>query len=169
MGYTTEFRGQFDLDKPLAPNHMAYLIAFAETRRMRRDPTVLEEYEDPVRECVDLPIGKEGEYFVGGRGEFGQGKDSSVLNYNVEPITQPGLWCHWVPNEDGTAIEWDGGEKFYGYTNWLSYIIHNFLKPWGYTLNGCVEWRGEEWEDYGTLVVENNKVCESFGRVTDGS
>ena len=53
-------------------------------------------------------------------------------------IAQPGLWCGWRPNEDGTVIEHDGGEKFYDYTEWIQYLVHHFLEPWGYKLNGDV-------------------------------
>ena len=37
MGYTTDFSGKFDLDRPLREDHAKYLEKFAETRRVRRD------------------------------------------------------------------------------------------------------------------------------------
>jgi len=129
MGYTTDFDGQFDLDRPLCEGTRKYLQLFSETRRMKRDAKKAAKLADPTREAVGLPIGKEGEYFVGSTGYMGQDDDGSVINYNYPPSTQPGLWCQWVPNEDGTAIEWDGGEKFYEYVEWLEYIISNFLEP----------------------------------------
>jgi hypothetical protein len=63
-----------------------------------------------------------------------------------------------VPNDDGTAIVWDGGEKFYEYVDWIEYLINNFLQPWGYVLNGEVEWFGEDRDDRGLIVVDNNAV-----------
>jgi len=167
MGYTTTFKGQFDLDRPLAPEHKTYLDAFAYTRRMKRDPVKTEQRPDPVRLAVSLPVGPDGGYFVGASGDFGQehrpgppwgGTADDLLDFNREPDGQPGLWCQWVPTEDGTGIEWNGTEKFYSYEEWLKYIIEHFLKPWGYVLNGSVKWKGEASNDRGTLVVTNNEV-----------
>lgn len=158
MGYTTDFYGEFKLDRPLTPEQRTYLNAFNQTRRMKRDPAKTERRPDPVRVAVGLPIGPEGAYFVGA-GEFhGQENTDDVISFNDPPSGQPGLWCQWVPNEDGTAIEWDQGEKFYDYQEWLVYLIDHFLKPWGYTLNGVVEFQGEERDDRGQLVVEDNRV-----------
>ncbi len=164
MGYTTDFRGQFNLDKPLTQEHKSYLELFARTRRMKRSADAAEKLDDPIRIAAGLPIGDEGAYFVGATDEFGQDtqrKDKSVLDHNEPPAGQPSLWCQWIPNCDGTAIEWDGGEKFYEYTTWIKYIIENFLKPWGYVLSGEVEWRGESWDDRGFIIVEENKVRET--------
>ena len=58
-------------------------------------------------------------------------------------------------------MEWDGGEKFYNYVEWLEYLIKNFFEPWGYSLNGSVNWQGEEDEDNGTIVVKHNEVKAS--------
>ena len=155
MGYVTDFYGAFTLDRPLAPEHAEYLRGFADTRRMKRDPQIVARLEDPVREEAGLPIGHDGAYFVGGEGMAGQGRDASILDYNRPPTGQPGLWCQWIPSEDGTAIEWDGGEKFYDYVEWLEYLIEHFLAPWGYVLNGRVDWEGE---DRGAIFVKNNIV-----------
>jgi hypothetical protein len=159
MGYTTEFRGQFDLDKPLTPEHFAFLKKFASTRRMARFEDVLSTMEDPIREAAKLPLGLEGGYFVGSKDQFGQDfGHKSVRDSNGPPMGQPGLWCQWVPNYDGTAIEWNEAEKFYNYIEWIEYLVTHFLAPWGYKLNGVVEWRGEEWEDTGKITIKNNKV-----------
>lgn len=158
MGYSTSFYGSFDITPALNEAQVAYLLAFNETRRMSRDPAIAATLPDPKREAVGLPIGPQGAYFVGGRGDFGQDNDESVLNNNREPSGQPGLWCQWVPTADGSGLEWDGNEKFYDYEEWLGYIVTHFLKPWGCTLNGCVEWEGEEEEDTGAIGVINNVI-----------
>lgn len=167
MGYTTNFEGCFNLDKPLTPAHKAYLEAFASSRHMRRDASKLVGVPDPIREAAGLPIGTDGAYFVsGGDGDFfSNKKDLSILDHNSEPWSQPGLWCQWVPNGDGTAIKWDGGEKFYAYTEWLTYIVDNFLKPWGYKLNGTVKWKGESSDDIGKIVVKDNAITTKEGHV----
>jgi len=158
MGYTTEFDGGFVLDKPLTQEHMDYLQKFSETRRMKRDVSKLKDMEDSFRVVVGLPLGHEGEFFVGGLGFAGQDDDASVITHNDPPSTQPGLWQHWVPNNNGTKIEWDGGEKFYDYVEWLDYMIDSFIKSWGYKLNGTVKWRGENFDDLGVITVKNNTI-----------
>lgn len=77
---------------------------------------------------------------------------------NQDPgAVQPGLWCQWVPDDLGNELVWDEGEKFYAYIEWLDYLLAHFLIPWGYTLNGEVTWRGEDYEDRGKIALVNNK------------
>lgn len=158
MGYSTDFEGEFKLDRPLKPEHTAYLLRFARTRRMKRkaDETIL--LPDPVRAAADLPVGVDGEYFVGDEEDFGQLHTPDIVDYDNPPATQPGLWCQWIPTDEGTEIVWDGNEKFYHYTEWLRYIITHFLARWGYTLNGEVLWYGEDRTDMGTIEVVDNVV-----------
>ncbi len=160
MGYTTDFDGAFELDKPLTPEHYNYLTAFGDIRHFRRDTDKLQDMSDPKREAVGLPLGRDGEFYIGSEtlGFMGQVRDASTIDYNNPPPSQPGLWCQWIPTEDGVAIEWDGGEKFYSYVEWLQYIIENFLKPWGYVLNGTVRWRGENFDDIGVISVIDNQI-----------
>lgn len=158
MGYTTYFTGQFDLDRPLSPVHADYLRAFSQTRRMKRDAAKTAKLPDPVREMAGLPVGIEGEYFVGATRCFGQECTSDVIEYNYPPKTQPRLWCQWTPSGDRTAIVWDEGEKFYDYIEWLEYLVKNFIAPWGYRLNGRVHWVGEDSGDSGVIRVIDNVV-----------
>lgn len=146
MGYTTDFSGSFELNKPLSPKMKEFLIQLAETRRMVRN-------QHPT-------FGIGGEFYVGAHsdGQMGQSNSPDVMDHNQPPSTQPGLWLQWIPNADGTAIEWDCGEKFYYYKEWLMYLIHKILAPNGYVLNGQVTWQGEETGDVGEIYVENNKV-----------
>lgn len=163
MGYTTEFSGEFRLDRPLTEEQATYLRLFATTRRMGRHDTAIATSPDPVREAVGLPPGPEGAYFVGGPGFMGQEVDASVVNRNKPPSGQPSLWCQWTPTPDRTALVWDGNEKFYHYAEWLEYLIGHFLAPWGYTLNGTVKWVGEDPADSGVIEVENNRVTTREG------
>lgn len=167
MGYTTDFSGEFKLDRPLSPEHKAYLCQFMETRRMKRDAAVTETRPDPLRLAVGLPIGEEGGYFVGAEGMAGQEWNADdVLDGNTAPAGQPGLWCQWTPDDAGECIEWNGGEKFYNYVEWLEYLVQHFLSVWGYVLNGTVEWQGEDSRDIGRIVVENNVVHVEEGVVS---
>lgn len=142
MGYTTDFEGKWKLNKKLDKETHEFLRKFNDTRRMKRK--------------VDPKYGIEGEFYVDGTGMAGQDHDSTIINYNQPPRTQPSLWCGWVPSEDGMYIQWDGGEKFYGYIEWIEYIIVNFLQPKGYTLSGAVSWQGEDSDDYGIILMNEN-------------
>jgi hypothetical protein len=182
MGYTTDFSGYFTLDAPLTEKQARYINEFSGTRRMKRATGSLENLPppqygtrhhevtrlvetlpDPVREAVGLPVGPEGAYFVGNP------DDGTILDHNEPPEGQPGLWCQWIAVEDDdayyTRIEWDGGEKFYKYVEWLEYIIEHFLKPWDRVLNGEVQWFGEDHGDTGIIVVKDNEVTTKIGRV----
>jgi hypothetical protein len=112
MGYTTEFTGKFDLDKPLTLEQAEIIMGLSDA------------------------------------------DDSPVEGY-----------CQWVPSCGGKCLEWDGGEKFYRYVEWLRYIISGFLIPWGIVLSGGVEWQGEESCDRGKIVVADNVVKVFKGRV----
>jgi hypothetical protein len=119
MSYTTEFRGTFDLNKTLAPEHMEILKELATTERIPG------EGGKPLRE--------------GGSG-------------------RPCVYCQWIPTDDGEGIEWDGGEKFYSWLEWLQHIVEHHLKPWGYILSGEVRWRGADFEDAGVIYVKDNMI-----------
>lgn len=158
MGYTTTFTGEVTIDPPLNPTEVEYLRAFAESRRMKR---------------------VKGPYFVNGSGYFGQGRDEDVIEHNDPDPSQPGLWCQWVPSDDGDALVWDGGEKFYEAPRWMKYLLDTFIcrKPDEATLahmveadprlaeftfdhaaNGNIEAQGEESGDMWILQVTNGKV-----------
>lgn len=164
MGYTTEFQGKFELDKKLTDAHSEYLFAFNESRRMTRNVDILETKPDPLRQACDLPLGEGGEYFVGTSADYEDYCGESVVDGNEPPSKQPSLYCGWIPSDDRCGIEHDGEEKFYDYIKWLEYIIDNFIKPWGYVMNGVVHWRGEEFYDVGSLCVKNNVVSAIYDK-----
>lgn len=151
MGYTTDFDGSFTVTPTLTEDDRVFLEKFSRTRRMARN--------------VGPEYGVDGEFYVFGKGWAGQDSDETIIDYNRPPRTQPGLWCQWVPTEDGNEIEWDGGEKFYDYVEWLEYLIEKILAPRGYTLNGTVFWQGEEDSDRGKIVATNNVVKTKRARL----
>ena len=155
MGYTTDFTGSFTITPPLRKEDNEFLTALANTRRMKRD----------VAACY----GVEGEFYVDGGGNQGQAEDFTIIDYNIPPKTQPSLWLQWIPNTKGNRLEWDGGEKFYHYIEWLGYLVDNVFKPRGYFISGEVEWQGEDAGDFGVIIaIENNITFKegnrSFGR-----
>ena len=156
MGYDTTFDGNFFISPGLDSHQVAYLQAFSETRRMSRDAKRVEDMPDPLREAVNLPLGPEAGYFVGGVG--GQDYTDDIIDRNLPPKDQPGLYCQWTVTDDGQTLEWDGGEKFYSYVEWLHYLIEHFFMVWGRTLTGEVEWVGEDNSDQGRIKVKDNVI-----------
>lgn len=152
MGYSTDFTGDFTVTPTLSISDRDFLKKFSSTRRMKRN--------------VGPEYGVEGEFYVNGKGWYGQDHENNVVDSNTPPATQPGLWCQWIPTEDGNHIEWDGGEKFYNYVEWIKYLIEKILEPRGYKLNGTVEWQGEDSDDFGKIVIENNVVRIGIGSKT---
>lgn len=152
MGYTTDFSGAFSIAPSLEAKHRAYLRRFCEMRHMSLKPTG-EGLKDPIRKAVGLPFGREGE-FCTVMLEHGQ---PEIIDYNEPPLGVPGLWCQWEA-ASCTTLQWDGGEKFYNYVEWLEYLIEHFFRPWGYELNGQIEWTGEDRDDRGTIGVRRNEV-----------
>lgn len=162
MGYTTDFEGSVAIEPPLNEHEIKYLQDLAGSRRMHRTL---------------------GPYYAEQGDDFGQRRDRDILDYNRPDPTQPGLWLQWAPSEDGTALAWDGGEKFYYSPEWMAYVIDTFLKPgatvsqelldpkpgWFYpeafkeftfdhVLNGTIIAEGEDDDDRWDLVVEDNAV-----------
>lgn len=136
MGYHTEFKGSFTIDRPVDEETYELLRGLGTTRRMKRR--------------VSPKYGMDGEFYV-------KDDDEGIVDYNTPPIMQPGLWCDWLIQEDRQTIEWDGSEKFYCYVDWLEYLILAVLEPRGYKLSGTVCWRGEAFCDVGAITVKDNK------------
>lgn len=108
-------------------------------------------------------------------GEFELSRDLTIREYNLlkglcgerfgdsmgrTKPGYPGLYCQWEPDEDGTHIKWDGGEKFYDYVPWMNYIIEKYLTPWGITVTGKVHYQGEGTGDHGNLVIKDGKCVQ---------
>lgn len=163
MGYTTSFYGCVKVDPPLNGHEVDYLMRFATSRRMQRT---------------------KGPYYANPGSDFGQNADTEdVTNHNEPPIGQPGLWCQWVPADEGRVIEWDQGEKFYEAEDWMRYLIEHFLRPgaaatyaveadaafehftFDHVLNGVIQAEGEESGDLWLLEVADNVVTTKQGRV----
>ena len=209
MGYTTNFRGELKLSRPLNETEKNYINTFSETRRMKRDVNKLMEiykgkhgYPYPyllsgqiMNNTPETIYGHEGEYFAYDDGNCGQTHDDSIIDYNIpagqvgfdvnlntfterwaenekrikEGNCQPGLWCQWVIREvedKKQILEWDGGEKFYNYVEWLKYLINHFFEVWGVKLNGEIKWEGEDSNDMGLIIVTDNIVKVKIAKIT---
>lgn len=151
MGYSTSFEGVFTVcdvrnkPKKLDKDVAELLNGIAGSRRMARDVSLI----GLNRECY----GTEGEFYYPKKGGIQESEDPSIVNQNRPPLTQPGLYCQWVYDEETGTIAWDGVEKFYNYTEWIDYILKKILIPRGYYLRGDVSWEGEGDGDAGVIHV----------------
>lgn len=149
MGYSTDFEGVVTITPPLNNTERAYLTRFAGTRRMDRT---------------------KGPYYVDGDGP-------DIRNPDRPALGQPGLWCHWIPTEDGSGLRWDRLENFHHPEEWLQYLIDHFLRPgavaarlradglegfekftFDHTVSGTLHAQGEDPGDVWELVVDDNQV-----------
>lgn len=99
MGYTAEFTGEIQVFPSLNASEREYLRRFSETRRT-------------ASQC----------------GPYALETRSVAPDSNRVAEGQPGLWCQWVPSEDGARLVWDGHEKFYRSSAWMTYLIDTFLR-----------------------------------------
>lgn len=159
MGYSTDFTGKFNFTKPVGEDLKNYINNFSNSRRMKRDVEKIKEIYPNWRDfSFNGKLGIDGEYFANPGDDFGQDPDKSIIEFNTPAKTQPGLWCQWIITDDGASLEWDGGEKFYNYIEWLEYLIENFFKPTGNILNGRVSWQGEDEDDNGVITITDNYI-----------
>jgi hypothetical protein len=171
MGYYTDFDGKFEITPPLSEPHWAYLQQFARVRHMCWHADQVATLPDPIRKAVGLPVGTDGVYLTDDLAykasytvlgaSYDYTRHESIKDSNRPPGGVPELWCHWIPTEDGTALQADQETPFYKYISWLHFLLLSFLMPWGYTLNGCVTWQGQDSDDRGVIVVERNSVMVS--------
>jgi hypothetical protein len=159
MGYTTDFYGNFTIDRPLDDETYELIKGICSTRRMKRKVDVL----------ISLGLGKEkelgveGEFYYPKGGRMDDGPSETVENYNSPPSTQPGLWCDWEISENRSEIKWSGMEKFYNANEWMVYLIEKILAPKGYVVNGIVNAQGEDPVDQWHIRIINNLVMSQEG------
>lgn len=142
MVYSTDFMGRLKLSRSATENERDYINLISDTRRMKRDVKKLMslyngKHGNPfaIEDTPEAIYGEEGEYFTLDNSD----SDSSIIDYNCSPGEQPGLWCQWVITDDCSELEWNGGEKFYDYIEWLKYLIVHFFETWNIKLNGEIE------------------------------
>ena len=165
MGYTTWFEGGLTPNKPFKKEFVNYINAFSEKWHEPEDVEIIKRFDpDWAKHCLDGNLGPYGMYYVGNfdEGSFNKG---IIDRSAAKGYTCPGYRCDWCINEEAGVVEWNGGEKFYQYTDWLIYLIENFFEPAGYILNGEFIWIGEDSEDRGKISVVNNKVSEFLGEI----
>ena len=167
MGYTTEFKGQFDFDEPISEKLAKYINAFSDMRHVKRDIDAYKKNNpDWQSKGFNGDAGVDGEFIIDNT-PVNPDTNRAVIDYNTPPGSCPSLWCQWIITEDNAHLKWDGAEKFKQYDKWLEYLIENFIAPSGYVLNGDIEYQGEADDDFGTLSVRDNRVINNFQNILD--
>lgn len=148
MSYDMRFYGEFSISPKLTEADRLYLVKFSETQRMKRDRSIL-------KAMYGEDFGVDGEWFVGGKGHYGQEIDQSVVSPHHPPSQQPSKTCDWIPNADGTAMLWNGQETCLRMQEWITYLCTKFFGPRGYTLNGFVKAFGEDGYIWAINIQDN--------------
>ena len=162
MGYSTDFIGHIDITPQLNDDEIAYLTAFSQSRRCRRQGGPYAVPGNPMAETSD---------------EF----DSDAYNRSAEG--QPGLWCDWVPCWDGCCLAYGGNERFQSPVAWMRYLITHFLKPgargsrsrddrfrrftFDHHLDGMIVGCRRDNKELFAVVVSDNRVREKVLRPAD--
>lgn len=163
MGVTTEYLGHIEIEPPLMLPEISYLSAFSRSRRCG---------------CSGRPYG-----VVSTRDENHVGPEKPTDRCNQMAKGQPSLWCHWVPCPTGCCLAWNGAEKFYAGTAWLTYLIDHFLRPgaeasrtghrqfkpftFDHMLNGVMAGYQQDNRELFLLRVEDNQVSRDVLRPGD--
>jgi hypothetical protein len=155
MGYHTHFWGSVSITPPLSQDEIVFLKAFSRTRHVIRDagPYYIEYVKVGAKSC---------------------GRKNGNECENLPDDGQPGVWCAWIPSDDGAEILWNGQEKAGYAAEWMQYIIDHFLQPIplaqqaqptrfrflaGHKLDGEFGAQGDESSDRWKLVVRSNQVA----------
>lgn len=135
----------------------AYYVGAGEYSGGWGDDSVLDQNEPPgmpsMHDYVNRDHMTEEEFSAGLRA-----RADAAHEVRMSGNAQPDLWCQWTPTEDGRAIVWDGGEKFDRPYEWIEYLLRHFLVPWGYVVNGRVEWEGAYEGETGLVWVVDNTM-----------
>ena len=94
--------------------------------------------------------------------------DYAEERHDGEGPTKYATWCDWRADADGTAIRWNGGEKFYDGAAWMAWMIDRYV-PANHTVNGDINAEGEESGDRWLLKVTDRKVTVHAGTVAYAS
>lgn len=165
MGYTTDFLGHIEIEPPLNTAELYYLFAFSASRRYDRPGGPYEVPGNPSAENDECSA------------------EIDVDTYNAVAPGQPSLWCDWRPCWDGSCLSFDGAEKFYRATQWLTYLIDHFLAPgaraantglacfdeftFDHVLDGIVAACRRDTRELYLIRVEHNTVRETMLHAPD--
>lgn len=81
--------------------------------------------------------------------------------------SMPASYNQWELTRDRQHLQWDGGEKFYHYVEWLQWLMDHVLTPAGVTVSGTVDYSGEAVTDVGTLTIVDGVVVKQTKAVSN--
>ena len=165
MGYSTFFCGRFELVPALTPSQVATIGELYNHRHSlassRDDEPLLRlPYEAPLMGNMSelAPVGRSPSHATYTGCEKGMAWSGPF----------PSAYCQWTVTSDGSYLEWDGGEKFYGYELWLRFLIEHFFKPWNVAVTGAIEFEGEDGVERGTIFAHGDRVLVILAGFGDG-
>ena len=154
MSYNTRFNGCLKFNKPVVSELKEYINKFSEIRHIKLKTDEIKLcFPNWKQDSFNGNLGEEGMFFINSS-TWGT---AAMEDYNVPPRNCPSLYCQWIIN-DYNELEWDGGEGFYEYVDWLKFLIKYFFNPNGYILNGTIYYSGDDTTDNGRVVVTDNNV-----------
>lgn len=163
MGYTTDFNGGFNISPSLQDKHANYLKAFNDIRHMKRDVEKLKNTPDPLRLAVGLPLGIEGEFFIGtSDASRGQDRSDDIIDYNTpsgqlaygdpnhsfdtnreliaQGKAQAGLWCGWTVESQNVENDKENGLMVFDKLVWDdTEKFYNYVEWLSYMINNFYE------------------------------
>jgi len=86
-----------------------------------------------------------------------ENRHDSKYHYGDSKREFPSIWCGF--EVEGREFRWDGGEKTYEGKQWIKFFLKKLIdwsRASGHLIyaEGDMEWRGEEKDDMGRIVVE---------------
>lgn len=78
----------------------------------------------------------------------------------------PGFYCQWVFDRKTCTIEWDGGEKFYEYIEWLEFVLRK-CNELNLSADGKISWQGDGHQDRGKITVKKNQITVKKSQAVD--
>lgn len=116
--YSTEFNGSFKFSEKVSLEIKELVNGISETRRVTRDVEKLEEHYGD-----DFYLGQ---FFVPGV-DSATVAETYVIDENMPPGDQPGLWMDWKITDDGRYLVWNGAEGAGEITPTLDWSQENWV------------------------------------------
>jgi len=147
MSCDMEYRGSIEFTGAISDLEKVYAIVdgLSSTRRVKRDMSLAPKLTEDTN-----GFGVEGEFY------FGDDK-TTIVNNNTPPGEQPSLYCGWMPNALG-EIYWNYEERADTVDGWICYIVEHVIKANNCVANCDIEFRGADWDLWGTVVIKDNVV-----------
>ncbi len=144
QGDLTVFRGYFKIDKPLDKETQEIITGLQDGRCVARDVNKLAEVLGMSLEDCQRRYGKQGQYYLGPDVTSKLPPDGKYQYGNHDFDGQPSYGkLGWEYRLRDHTIRWDGYEKFYCYTEWITLLVRDVLAPRGYIVNGSVEYENK--------------------------